>query len=682
MRLPDESDETFGITEWFRPFEYQRVDSCLTQLQSLGAARLRTHLSWADFHVEGGKEWYDWLIPKLAGRVDLLPCIHYTPPSLSRTGTTAGPPKRLRDLADFVDLIIDRYGRHFSHLELWNEPNNLLDWDWRVDPNWLLFCEMVGAAAHWAEQCGKRAVLGGPCPFDLNWLELMGRQGVLGQVSAVGIHGFPGTWDSENGVWTGWTEQIMQLRALLARYRPDAEIWITEAGYSTWRHDGLEQVRRFLEAVDAPADRLYWYSLCDLPPDAEIQEGRQFDIRHYHAGLLDLRGRDKLLAQLLRKGGIAAARNKMQRTNAEAAPRSGGRKGRRPVLITGGAGFIGSNIADDLLAGGRDVIIFDNLSRPGVASNVEWLQARHGRRAIARTADLRDSDALGEAVSAAGAVVHLAAQVAVTESLHSPLEDFAINAAGTLQLLEALRRKDEPVPLVFASTNKVYGCLRDLALSRRDTRYWPVDPGVAAEGIDESWPLQFATPYGCSKGAADQYVLDYAASFGLPAMVLRMSCIYGRRQFGTEDQGWVAHFLIKALRGEPITLFGDGLQVRDVLHVSDAVRAYRLLLDNAERLAGQAFNLGGGPGNAVSLLAMLHEIERVLRRPVARHHAPARSGDQRYFVANTRRLEAATGWRPATAWQDGLRQLHDWLQQQAVARSDLPRAVTGWSVPA
>lgn len=348
MRLPDESDETFGITEWFRPFEYQRVDSCLTQLQSLGAARLRTHLSWADFHVEGGKEWYDWLIPKLAGRVDLLPCIHYTPPSLSRTGTTAGPPKRLRDLADFVDLIIDRYGRHFSHLELWNEPNNLLDWDWRVDPNWLLFCEMVGAAAHWAEQCGKRAVLGGPCPFDLNWLELMGRQGVLGQVSAVGIHGFPGTWDSENGVWTGWTEQIMQLRALLARYRPDAEIWITEAGYSTWRHDGLEQVRRFLEAVDAPADRLYWYSLCDLPPDAEIQEGRQFDIRHYHAGLLDLRGRDKLLAQLLRKGGIAAARNKMQRTNAEAAPRSGGRKGRRPVLITGGAGFIGSNIADDL----------------------------------------------------------------------------------------------------------------------------------------------------------------------------------------------------------------------------------------------------------------------------------------------------------------------------------------------
>ncbi|MDF2095355.1 SDR family NAD(P)-dependent oxidoreductase [Aquibaculum arenosum] len=681
---PDRAgNKGFGITEWFRPFEYERVDECLLHLTNLGASHLRTHLSWADFHVEGVPEWYDWLIPRLAEHVDLLPCVHYTPPSLSRTGTTAGPPRRLRDLADFVDQVLDRYGSHFTHLELWNEPNNLLDWDWRADRGWHQFCEMIVAAAHWTEHRSWKAVLGGPGPFDIEWLKMVGRQGVLEQVSAVGIHGFPGTWDSETGIWTGWETQITQLRQVLSEYQPHAEIWITEAGYSTWRHDELEQVRRFLEAVDAPAERLYWYSLCDLPLDADIQEGRQFDMRHYHVGLLDRRGRDKLLAQLLRRGGIASARRKLHMVGRGIDAPQLKPSGRRPVLITGGSGFIGCNLAHALLSEGQEVILFDNLSRSGVAANLEWLRAHHGERAIIQTADLRDTTAVADAVGACSAVVHLAAQVAVTESLESPLEDFAINAGGTLTLLEALRRRGEKVPLVFASTNKVYGCLPDLPLHRGDAGYLPSDPDVLARGLGENQSLQFATPYGCSKGAADQYVLDYAASFGLPAVVLRMSCIYGQRQFGTEDQGWVAHFLIKALNDEPITLFGDGFQVRDVLHVDDAVRAYRLLLKNAEGLAGQVFNLGGGPGNAVSLLTMLSEIEALLGRPVERQHAPMRAGDQRYFVADTGRLEAATGWCASVPWRDGLQQLCSWLQQQSPVEG-LPgqKKDPAWSVSA
>lgn len=666
-RMPDlpmpggPGHRAFGLTEWFRPGEHERAEAALDHLDAIGARWLRTHLSWADYLTPGGRDWYDWLIPRLADRLELLPCIHYTPPSLSRTGTSAGPPRRPLDLADFVDHVLDRYGRHFPRIELWNEPNNLLDWDWRADQDWLLFSEMVGAAAHWSRERGWPAVLGGPCPFDLNWLDLMGQRGVLGVVSAVGIHGFPGTWDSETGIWGGWETHVGELRSLLDRYNPSAEVWITEAGYSTWKHDELEQARRFLAALDAPADRLYWYALADLPPETPIQEGRQFDNRHYHMGALDVRGRDKLLARLLRQGGVEAVRGKVRMARGHRA------RSARPVLVTGGAGFIGCNIADALLAKGEEVIVFDNLSRPGVSSNVDWLRDRHGRRAVLHAADIRDTSALAEAAGSAASVIHLAAQVAVTESLVYPIEDFTINAGGTLHLLEALRHKGEPTPLVFASTNKVYGALADIPMTGGNDRHLPADPGLRSRGIDETRPLDLSTPYGCSKGAADQYVLDYAKSFGLPAAVLRMSCIYGPRQFGTEDQGWVAHFMIRALKGDPITIFGDGRQVRDILHVRDAVRAYLLVLDRIEDLSGNAFNLGGGPANAVDLLSLIDTIERLLGRPVARRFDQLRTGDQPYFVADTRKLTAATGWRAEVAWKDGVVDLLDWLQRDRVA---------------
>ncbi len=342
--------------------------------------------------------------------------------------------------------------------------------------------------------------------------------------------------------------------------------------------------------------------------------------------------------------------------------------GTGPVLVTGGSGFIGSNLADSFLLDGREVVVLDNLSRPGVEQNLDWLIGRHGNRVHPVRADLRDAQAVREAARDVSAVVHLAAQTAVTTSLVDPVEDFEVNARGTLNVLEAVRALPQPIPVVFASTNKVYGALGDLGMAEAEGRHVPVDPALRGRGVAEDRPLDFCTPYGCSKGVADQYVLDYAKSFGIPGAVLRMSCIYGPRQFGTEDQGWVAHFLIRALRGEALTVFGDGRQVRDVLDVSDAVAAYKAVLAGIDRLAGRAFNLGGGPANAVSLRDVIEEVGHLAGRAPEVAFGDWRQGDQPWFVADTSALEAATGWRARTGWRDGLAWLAEWLREN---RTDL-----------
>ena len=341
------------------------------------------------------------------------------------------------------------------------------------------------------------------------------------------------------------------------------------------------------------------------------------------------------------------------------APRIGRPAGH--TVIFGGCGFIGSNLAERLLAEGRDVVVFDDLSRPGVERNLDWLAARHHRRLHPVIADIGDTDAVADAIRGAAEVFHLAAQVAVTTSLADPTRDFMVNAAGTLTILEALRQHAPTTPLVFASTNKVYGKLTDIAVELTADGYAPADPAIREHGIGEWRPLEFSTPYGCSKGVADQYVLDYADSFGLRTAVLRMSCIYGPRQFGTEDQGWVAHFLLSALRGQAITLFGDGNQVRDILHVDDAVAAYRAVMSRIDQFSGRAFNLGGGPPNAVNLRAVVDEIAAITGRETRVAHEGWRVGDQLYFVADTRHLRAATGWRQHVGWRDGLRSLAEWL---------------------
>jgi CDP-paratose 2-epimerase len=335
----------------------------------------------------------------------------------------------------------------------------------------------------------------------------------------------------------------------------------------------------------------------------------------------------------------------------------------RPVLITGGAGFIGSNLADRLAGEGCDVIVYDALARPGVERNLDWLLERHPKRISAAVADIRDQDSLGRAVREADAVFHMAAQVAVTTSLDNPREDFTVNAVGTFDLLEAVRREQRRIPVVFASTNKVYGDLADLSFDLAGDRYRPRGD-VADAGIDESRPLDFHTPYGCSKGAADQYVLDYARSYDIPAAVLRMSCIYGRRQMGNEDQGWVAHFLISALAGETITIYGDGRQVRDILDVGDAVEAYVRAWRQIDRVTGRAFNLGGGPANAVSLLELIDHIGTLTGREVPLDFQSWRAGDQRWFVADARAARAALGLPVPRPWRAGVAGLAEWLESE------------------
>ena len=344
-----------------------------------------------------------------------------------------------------------------------------------------------------------------------------------------------------------------------------------------------------------------------------------------------------------------------------------------PVLITGGAGFVGTNLAHRYLSAGTPVRVYDNFSRAGVEQNAQWLSDTHGDLVQIETADVRDEGRLRRALRGVGQVFHLAAQVAVTTSLEDPLADFEVNARGTLNLLEAVRHCAVPPPLVFTSTNKVYGSLPDVPLRVRHRCYEPEDRATRTLGISEARPLDFHSPYGCSKGAADQYVLDYARTYGIPAAVFRMSCIYGPHQFGTEDQGWVAHFLIRALEGRPITLYGDGMQVRDILFVDDLVDAFLRAQAQMEALSGQAFNIGGGAGNTVSLLGLLSLIGDAYGEPPDVRFEEWRPGDQRYYVSDTRKFQAATGWSAQTDVAGGIERLAAWLRETRAASLGLGR---------
>jgi CDP-paratose 2-epimerase len=331
------------------------------------------------------------------------------------------------------------------------------------------------------------------------------------------------------------------------------------------------------------------------------------------------------------------------------------------VLITGGAGFIGANLADRLARQGRNTLLFDCLAREHVADNLDWLLRRYGAGIRAEIADVRDFESVREAVRGATHVYHLAAQVAVTRSIEDPIADFEVNARGTLNVLEAIRSCASPPPLVFTSTNKVYGVACSLADLRQDGRRYRPCRSELEHGFTEAQPLDLHSPYGCSKGAADQYVLDYARIFGIPAVVFRMSCIYGPRQFGTEDQGWVAHFLCSALLHRPITIYGTGQQVRDLLFVGDLVDAFLAAEERMTCIRGRAFNIGGGLRNTASLLEILDFVDRVAGPLAPLSFAETRPGDQPYYVSDTSSFTAATGWRPRVTIQEGLHRLAEWL---------------------
>mgnify|MGYP005847405243 CR=1 FL=1 len=330
------------------------------------------------------------------------------------------------------------------------------------------------------------------------------------------------------------------------------------------------------------------------------------------------------------------------------------------ILVTGGAGFIGSNLVAHYLSRGRAVRIFDDLSRAGTEKNLDWLKAMGAPELEVVIGDVRDYAEVHRAAADADVIFHMAAQVAVTSSVVDPRQDFEVNALGTFNVLEAARESGRRPTLLFASTNKVYGGMESAGVDLKESGYVYRDLPF---GVSEEWPLDFHSPYGCSKGAADQYVRDYARIYGLPTVVFRQSCIYGQRQFGNEDQGWVAHFVISAEFGRRITIYGDGYQVRDVLHVDDLVAAFDLAVAGIDRVGGGVYNIGGGPGNAISLMWLLRLLEEELQRPVEIGFGDWRPGDQRVYVSDIRKAGAELGWSPRIDARSGIRQLVRWVRE-------------------
>jgi CDP-paratose 2-epimerase len=333
------------------------------------------------------------------------------------------------------------------------------------------------------------------------------------------------------------------------------------------------------------------------------------------------------------------------------------------LLVTGGAGFIGSHLARRAAREGMRVTVFDNLCRRGSAANLELLR-RDGIGVRHVEGDIRDAGALAECVASmprgTSALFHQASQVAVTTSVIDPRSDFEVNALGTFNVLEAVRAHDRSMPVIYASTNKVYGAMAGtgvaLDAAAQEWRYTGLP-----HGVDEAQPLEFHSPYGCSKGAADQYVSDYARIYGIPTVVFRQSCIYGTHQFGVEDQGWIAWFVIAAELGRPLCIFGDGMQVRDVLWVEDLVEAYFGALARIDAVSGRTYNIGGGPQNRLTLRRLVAMIEARLGRTLEVGTGPWRPGDQRVFVADVRKAGAELGWAPRTPAADGIARLHDWV---------------------
>ena len=329
------------------------------------------------------------------------------------------------------------------------------------------------------------------------------------------------------------------------------------------------------------------------------------------------------------------------------------------IFITGGAGFIGCNSAEHFLKQGHPVVIYDNLSRKGGPANLIWLAEQFGDLVEFIEGDIRDYETLLTAINGSEVVLHLASQVAVTSSVQNPREDFEINALGTFNVLEAVRHKVPEAAVIYASTNKVYGGMEAARVALLGDRYGYTDYPF---GIPESYPLDFHSPYGCSKGAGDQYMIDYARIYGLRTLVFRQSCIYGRRQFGIEDQGWVAHFVIAAVMDRTINIYGDGRQVRDVLHVSDLINAYELGIERIDQIKGEAINVGGGPGHTLSIWTEFGPLlEELSGKSIRVQHGAWRPGDQRVFIADIRRAKKLLGWEPVVRPIDGIGDLYHWV---------------------
>jgi CDP-paratose 2-epimerase len=344
------------------------------------------------------------------------------------------------------------------------------------------------------------------------------------------------------------------------------------------------------------------------------------------------------------------------------------------ALVTGGIGFIGTNLSNRLLNDGHEVILFDKMSRVGVRKNLDWLRSQHHSRMQFVEGDVRDLGAVDRAMQGVDTVFHLAAQVAVTTSVTDPLGDFSINAQGTLNVLEAARKLNPMPVFLYTSTNKVYGGLEHVGVVERSSRY---EFENLPHGVPETFTLDFHSPYGCSKGAADQYVRDYFRIYGLPSVVLRMSCIYGPHQFGNEDQGWVAHFALTCLRGGRLTIYGDGKQVRDLLYVNDLVELMLLARESIGKTAGQIYNVGGGPSSTISIWAeFCDRLQSLLGDLPPVDYSDFRPGDQRIYVSDIRKAKEHLNWIPRVSIIEGLRKMiESWNEQGANSHRMIARSI-------
>ncbi|MCC6346418.1 MAG: GDP-mannose 4,6-dehydratase, partial [Nitrospirales bacterium] len=412
---PRYGSPVIGLAESFRPGEYGRVEQVLSHLRALGVHELRTEVSWAECSTPAGEEWFDWLIPRLAREVSLLPSFLTTPPSPGSAPKTPSSPRDHGAYADFLGAALDRWGEHFRYVELWSEPNNPDCRDRRPDPEWRLFCEILQGAASLARRRGKATVLAGMWPFDPHRLRLLCEQGLLASIDIVGVRGFSGMGEAGGNEWA---TVLSELRRVLRQHYLRPEIWITGAGYSTGRLDELGQIREFVRAAEAPVGRMYWNTVCDLPDTVSPAEEAPGEERKMQLGLRKADGTPRLLYRLWESGGVEAAREILSMNSHPLRKKNFRRK---PSLIIGGAGFIGTNLARRLLQSGKPVLVYDNLSRPGVERNLRWLRATYGSSVQVEIADVCDTRTLRSAVRCADQVFHLAAQVAVTTSLVKPL---------------------------------------------------------------------------------------------------------------------------------------------------------------------------------------------------------------------------------------------------------------------
>ncbi len=333
----------------------------------------------------------------------------------------------------------------------------------------------------------------------------------------------------------------------------------------------------------------------------------------------------------------------------------------KKYLVTGGAGFIGSNFTADLLEKNQNVVLFDNLSRGGSRSNLAWLHEKFGRDAFQFIqGDVRDSEALEMAMHVS-MCCYFCGSVAVTTSVTNPREDCEINAVGTFNVLEAARKSGRQPVMLYTSTNKVYGGMDDVRVVERERDYAYID---FQSGISENQPLDFHSPYGCSKGTGDQYMRDYQRIYEIPTVVFRQSAIYGPRQFGVEDQGWVSWFIIAVLTKKPITIYGNGKQVRDLLYIEDLVRAYHAAIDQPEVSAGKIYNIGGGVKNVISVWKEFGPIlESLYGEKIEVSFGDWRPGDQVIYVSDIRKAERELGWTPRISARDGIERLYRWAEE-------------------